>query len=193
MALTRGLLNGFGLESNQVSAIIDAHSETVEGLKAEIEKMKAAKEKAEKDLADLSSKGDSWKDKYEKEHSDFEAYKADQANKASQNAIKDAYRGLLKETGVSEKRIDAVMKVTDFSGITLDDGGKLVSADKLAETIKADWSDFITSTEAQGAKTETPPANNGGKKTMTKEEILAIKDAAERQKAIAENPSVFGI
>jgi hypothetical protein len=37
-----------------------------------------------------------------------------------------------------------------------------------------------------------PPAN-GGKTTMTKEQIRAIPDAQARQKAMLENPSLFGL
>ena len=38
----------------------------------------------------------------------------------------------------------------------------------------------------------TPPPGNGGK-TLTKDDIMKIKDTQERQKAIAENPALFGL
>ena len=42
----------------------------------------------------------------------------------------------------------------------------------------------------KGAKVDNPPKT--GKATKTKEEIMAIKDTAERQAAIAENHEAFG-
>lgn len=68
--------------------------------------------------------------------------------------------------------------------------GKIKDADKLTESIKKEWSDFITVQQTSGAQTQTPPSNTGGK--LTKEEILKIKDSTQRQKAIAENMELFG-
>lgn len=122
----------------------------------------------------------------------------DQAAKAAHAAKESAYRELLKAAGVSEKRIPAVLRVSDMDNVQLDKDGNIKDADKLTETIKTDWADFIVTTTETGAKTATPPANNGG--SMTKAEIYKKDDkgryvlsAAERQKAIAENPEEFGI
>ena len=59
------------------------------------------------------------------------------------------------------------------------------------KAVKEEWSDHITTEETQGTESHNPPA--GGKPTKTKEEIMNIKDSAERQKAIAENATLFGI
>ena len=45
MALTRKLLKGMGLTDEQVDTIIEAHTDTVDGLKAEIGRYKADAEK----------------------------------------------------------------------------------------------------------------------------------------------------
>jgi hypothetical protein len=60
------------------------------------------------------------------------------------------------------------------------------------EGIKDEWADFITTQGTVGASTSTPPTNNGGT-TMTRDEILAIKDTSARQQAIAEHHELFGI
>ena len=49
---------------------------------------------------------------------------------------------------------------------------------------------FFEYAKETGAKVEKPPPT--GKATMTKEQIDALKDTAERQKAIAENHELFG-
>ena len=60
------------------------------------------------------------------------------------------------------------------------------------KAIKEDWADFITTSSTTGAQTSTPPSG-AGKTYKTKEEIFAIKDTAERQKAIYDNKELFGI
>lgn len=198
MALTRKYLKEIGIEPEKIDLIIEAHTDTVDALKDDRDKYKESADKVkglEKELeeAKANAQTDSeWKEKYEKEHSDFETYKKEQAEKETQESIRSAYKKLLKEAGVSEKRIDSVLKVTDLSEIKLDKDGNLENSDKLTESIKKDWSDFITSTDTKGAQTITQP-NNNTKAGMTKEEILAIKDSATRQKAIAENHTLFGI
>lgn len=198
MALTRKYLKEIGIEPEKIDLIIEAHTDTVDALKDDRDKYKESADKVkglEKELAEAKANAQTdseWKEKYEKVNSDFETYKKEQAEKETQASIRSAYKKLLKDAGVSEKRIDSVLKVTDLSEIKLDKDGNLENSDKLTESIKKDWSDFITSTDTKGAQTITQP-NNNTKAGMTKEEILAIKDSATRQKAIAENHTLFGI
>lgn len=195
MALTRKMLKAMGIEDDKVDQIIEAHAETVDGLKADISKYKGDAEKlpnVQKELDELKAAGDGgFKEKYEKERKAFEDFKKEINTEKSRSAKETAYRNLLKETGVSEKRIDAIMKVFDHSSIELEDGGKIKDAEKVSEGIKKEWSDFIVTTQTFGAATATPPKNGGNGKT--KEEILAIKDGIERRQAMAENPHLFGL
>lgn len=125
----------------------------------------------------------------------FDDYKADQIAKETRAAKESAYRDLLKASGVSEKRIDTVMRASGpiIDGLELAEDGKAKDADKLTEGIKSEWADFIPTTTTQGAPTANPPANTGGGK-MTKADIYRKDDhgryvmsAAERQKALIEN------
>lgn len=197
MALTRGMLKGMGLTDEQISGIIEAHSETVTALKDERDKLKEDAEKAKQYEAEIAklkadTSSDEWQKKYEDEHSAFEAFKTEQAEQTKKATIKDAYKKLLLDAGVTAKRVETVLKVADLSACELEEDGTLKDAEKLTEAVKAEWSDFIESTTASGAQTTTPPYMGSGT-TKTKADILAIKDSAERQKAIAENPSLFGI
>lgn len=154
----------------------------------EIDALKAEMHDAE----DKATSAEKWKTKYDAMKDEFEAYKKDISAKESKATRSNAYKELLKQAGISEKRLDAVLKVSDIDSLEMGDDGKFKDSDKILEGIKSEWADFITTTEKKGAETSTPPSNNGGGK-MTKAEIMKIKDASERQKAIAENHEEFGI
>ena len=196
MSLTRKMLKAMGIEEEKIDQIIEAHTETVDGFKDKVNEYKDKAEKydgVKKELDELKDGDNDWQKKYEKEHSDFEAYKNDVTAKETKRTKEHAVREFLKSAGVSEKRLDAVLKVTNLDDFELDKDGKIKDADKHTETVKTEWADFIETTTTQGANTANPPANAGKGTTKTKEEIMAIKDTATRQAEIAKNPSLFGI
>ena len=199
MAFTRKMLKAMGIEEDKIEQIIDAHSETVDALKAERDGFKedAAKLAAvQKELDELKAKGDDgYKAKYEAEKAAHDALKADIAAKETKKAKTEAYRELLKGANIDEKRIATILRAEapTIDKIELDADGKIKNAEQYTQSIKSDWADFIVTQSAKGTNTATPPANGGAASTKTKEDILKIKDAGERQKAIAENPTLFGI
>ena len=199
MAFTRKMLKAMDIEDEKIDQIIDAHSETVDALKADRDTYKedAAKLAAvQKELDELKAKGDDgYKAKYEAEKAAHDALKADIAAKETKKAKTDAYRELLKGANIDEKRIATILRAEapTIDKIELDADGKIKNAEQYTESIKSDWADFIVTQSAKGTNTATPPANGGTATTKTKEDIMKIKDAGERQKAIAENPTLFGI
>lgn len=198
MALTRKMLKAMGIEEDKIDQIIEAHSETVDALKDEREKFREAAEKlpgVQSELETLKTSGGNWKEKYEKEHSDFESYKADVSAKEAGAAKESAYRTLLEKVGVDPKRIDTVIRAekAGFADLKIGADGKFEGADELTKTIKANWGDFIPVTTTTGVPTAKPPVNTGGVTTKTKEEILAIKDTATRQAEMLKNSAMFGI
>ena len=199
MGFSRKMLKAMGIEEEKIDQIIDAHSETVDALKADRDGYKedAAKLAAvQKELDELKAKGDDgYKAKYEAEKAAHDALKADIAAKETKQAKTDAYRELLKGANIDEKRIATILRAEapTIDKIELDADGKIKNAEQYTQSIKSDWADFIVTQSAKGTNTATPPANGGTATTKTKEDILKIKDAGERQKAIAENPTLFGI
>lgn len=193
MGVSRKMLKGMSLTEEQIDTIVEAHTETVDALKDEVSKYKTAAERlpaVEKELNELKATGGDFEQKYNALKEEYENYKTEQSAAAEKRAKEEAYKEMLKEAGVSEKRIATVMRVTNLSEIKLDKDGKLTNKDKLVEDVKKEWADFIDTKETKGADVKKPPENNGGK--MTKEEILKIKDTAERQQKIAENLELFG-
>ena len=163
MALTRKLLKGMGLTEEQVDTIIEAHTETVDGLKSDVNKYKGDAEKlptVQKELDELKAAGDGgYKQKYEEEHKAFEDFKTAQTEKETKQAKEKAYSAFLKSVGVSEKRIPAIIKVTDLNSVEFE-GDAVKDAVALTESVKAEWADFIEVSNTNGVNTNTPPANN---------------------------------
>lgn len=207
MALTRKMLEAMSIDEKAIEQIIEAHSESVNALKAERDGFKetASKyEKVQKELDELKTAAengdkDPYKEKYEALKAEFDGYKSNIEAKEARTAKEKAYRNLLETAKVDGKYHDILVKAAreDIDGIEIDKDGNIKNADKLTEKIKTDCSGFIVSETETGANTPNPPSNNGGK--MTRAEIYAKDengryklDAAERQKAIAENPEAFG-
>lgn len=157
----------------------------------EIDTLKGEKQNAE----DKATGAEKWKTKYEALKEDFDAYKKDVSAKESEAAKNNAYRALLKEAGISEKRLETILKAEkpNFIGLEMGEDGKFKDSDKILEHIKTEWADFTVSSGTQGANVATPPANvNGGK--ISRAEIFKkdehgryVLSTAERQKAIAES------
>lgn len=201
MSITRKFLKGIGIEEDKIDAIIEAHTSVTERMQGEIDRLKPFEAEAQK-LTDVQKDLDDAKatiakyaeieKRYNEEHNAFEAYKKDIDAQNTLNRVKGRYKELLKANNIDEKRFDAILRVTDFSDKKLNKEGKFENEDALTEAIKKDYEGFIVSHENRGVEVANPPKTEGANK-MTKEQILDIKDRKERQKAMAENPELFGI
>ena len=197
MSLTRKMLKAMGIEEEKIDQIIEAHTDTVDGLKSDLSKYKTDAEKlsdVQKELDELKAKGDDgWKEKYDKLKDEFDQYKNDVQAKETKAAKEAAYRVILKDANLSEKGIEKALKYAEWDKIELGEDGKLKGANDHIKAVREEWAEYVTTTTTTGAKTSTPPANNGGKTGKTKEEIMAIRDPAVRQAEIAKNPEAFGL
>lgn len=148
----------------------------------EIDSLKEQQQTAE----DNATTAEKWKDKYSDLKKEFESYKSDQKAKEVLTAKQKAYTDILKDAGItSDKAISKVLKYTDFKAIELDEEGKVKDANDQMKAVKEEWPELISKTTTSGADVSHPPAN-GGIPRKTKEEIMQIKDTAERQKALRE-------
>lgn len=190
MALSRKALSAMGIEDEKVDQIIEMHTATVNALKDERDQFKADAEKLpglKKELDELkeaTKNGDKspYKVKYEavveeKEalQKEFEKFKSDLSAKETKQNKKNLYRDLLKKIGVSEKRLESILKISDLDSLEID-GEALKDAEKLEESAKKEWADFIVTEGEHGAKTETPPQGNGD---APKEKSFAAQRAAQ--------------
>lgn len=201
MSLTRKMLKAMGIEEEKIDQIIEAHTDTVDGLKSDLSKYKTDAEKlsdVQKELDELKAKGDDgWKEKHDRLKDEFDKYKTDVQAKETKAAKEAAYRAILKDANLSEKGIEKAVKYAEWDKIELGEDGKLKGANDHIKAVREEWAEYVTTTTTTGAKTSTPPANNGGAK-LTKAEIYAKDEhgryklsTAERQKALAENPELL--
>lgn len=212
MSLTRAqiteILSKAGVPADNMDSaikeIIAGHTASVDALKERItnledanktaETTKTELEKAKKDLKtaqDALKAAEPYKEKYDKEHADFEAFKTDVSGKEAKAKTDKLFTDWLKAQGYSDA---GTAKIVKYGGFTpeFDEKGTLKDADKLTESVKAEWGEYHNSdVKVEGVQTAQPPATKAG--GMTKEEIMSIKDTTARQKAIAENPEMFGL
>ena len=165
MALTRKFLEALGIEQAKIDEIISAHTEVTDSLKADRDSYKEKAEKYDQTKIELDKakseldkvSKDEYKTKYESLEAEFNKYKTDIAEKEVKGKKEEAYKKILKEIGVNEKSIDAIVKVKDLNTIELDDKGNIVDADTLKESEKKDWEGFIIESEVHGQDPSTPP------------------------------------
>lgn len=170
MALTRKMLRAMSIDDEKIDQIIEAHGETVDALKQQRDAFKADAERiptleqelsaAKKQFDDSGS--DSYKEKYEALFNEFNDFKATVSKEKEHIKKQNAYRDLLKAAGVDDKRLDTVLKVSDFNSIEFDDDGNVQNSDDLTKSIQNEWSDFISTQKTNGAKVDEPPTNKGG-------------------------------
>lgn len=167
MALTRKMLEAMGIEDKKIEQIIEEHVESIDGLKAERDRYKAGAEEAEgmrKQLEEAKAAGESageYEEKYKAKCKELDDFKAKVDGEAAEREKRGLYRKLLEDAGIDPKRVDTVLKVSDLSKVSVKDGA-IEGADDLTEGIKADWADFIVSTNTKGANVPNPPKGGGG-------------------------------
>lgn len=168
MALTRSLLKALGLNDEQISSIIEAHTDTITGLK---DSLKTAEEKAKrlddvaKELNELKSKGtEDYKAKYEAEHTAFESYKSDVTAKETKAAKEKAVSTYYESKNITGKNLSIAMRGSkaEIDGIELDENGKIKDTSALDTLVSGDFAGLVSTERTEGANTINPPTNTGG-------------------------------
>lgn len=182
MSITRKLLKGMGLTDEQVDTIIEAHTETVDGLKADISRYKADAGKlagVQKELDDLKAAGDGgYKSKYEKEHSDFEAFKSNITAKETKAAKEKAVRAFFESKNITGANLDLAMRGCGEEMAALElDGDKIKDTKGLDALLSGAYKGLVSTMQQQGANPANPPAGTPAKRYTTEE--LRSMSAAE--------------
>ena len=191
MALTRNFLKSMGLSDEQVSAIIENHTDTVEGLKKERDTLKAAADSVEA----LTRERDEYKDKLSKAgdaakvQAEFDAYRQQVETEKANAAKSAAVRKALKASGVQrEEFLDLLMGKVELDKVEMD-GDAVKDEEAFVAPFKASYAGCFASESEQGTKLQNPPS--GGGTRMTKEQIAKIENRDERRAAIAANLDLY--
>ena len=168
MALTRKLLKGMGLTDEQVDTIIEAHTDTVDGLKEQVKTYKADAEKlpnVQKELDDLKAAGDGgFKEKFEKEHSDFENFKKTIQEKETKAAKESAAKAFFESKGITGNSLEIAMRGSSAEIAALDlDGEKIKDSSALDALVNGTFKALVSTTTTKGANISNPPVTTSNK------------------------------
>lgn len=197
MALTRSFLKGMNLTDEQVGAIIEAHTETVDGLKSDLNRYKADAAKlptVQKELDDLkAAKDDGYEQKYNTVKKEFDDYKTAQTAKETKAAKEAAAKAYYEGKGITGDNLTIAMRgsAAEIDSLTLEDG-KIKDPAALDTLVGGTFARLVSTTQQHGVPTPTPPANGGS--TFSRADIYKKDDkgryvlsAAQRQQALAEH------
>jgi len=166
--------DGYKADAEKLAAVTNERDNLKEELKkangASEEKYKTLKaefDKAKSDQDALQKEYDKVKSDSETLKNEFESYKANITAKETRSKLENAYRDVLREVGISEKRINSIIRITNFDDMKLNEKGGLEDVDTLKESAKSDWADFIVTETTKGAEVSTPPTSQNENKPST--------------------------
>ena len=144
-----------------------------------------------KNFDEITRERDEWKKKAEDAEKE---YSAKEAEREKQELLKEAFAEIEFTSESAKKAIMA--QIAD--GVSVKNGKLIGFNDLLEDAKKNDASAFVDkeqqNLEQNKARFTTPMNNQGGKVgTMTKDEIMAIKDRGERREAMLANKELFGM
>lgn len=177
-------------ETAKIKRILDLHHGETDDLREKLET-------AESDLKKAQDAETAAKTAKENAETALNDYKAEQGKKETRAAKADAAREYFKSKGIStDKSIALAIRScsAEIDALELDKDGKIKDSKALDDLIEGDLSGLVVNTTNHGTDTKNPPKSGGTPgKYASKEDIMKIRDTAERQKAIAEQPELFGI
>lgn len=181
MAFTRKYLASLGLENDKIDAIIEAHTEVTDALKADITKYKAeadkipALEKQVEEAEQDKANADKFKADYEAEKAAHDKLKSDNAAQAETAKKTAALKKLLKDSGYHEKGLDKIVKYTDLNSLELDENGNFKNAEKITADIESEWGEYKGKTEKFEHVPGNPPNNGGGSNQPSRAAQIAAR------------------
>lgn len=176
------------LPKDFINGLIDAHIEARDAYAEE-----RAKENPETKPINVKDS-----EEYKALEKKFNDYKGEVEAKNARATKEQAVRAYFESKGIKGKNLDIAIRGSrsEIDGVELD-GDKIKDSTALGALISGDFAGLVSKTNRTGAKTETPPANDGGAK-LTKADIYKrdehgryVMSTAERQKALADNPDLM--
>lgn len=140
-----------------------------------------------KSLEEITKERDDWKEKFEQAEKD---YNSKLEAREKEDLLKEAFAGVKFTSEAAKRTIMAQVA----EGVSVKNGRLIGFNDLLDEAKKSDASAFVDEKaqklEENKAKFTTRQKNSSGE-GLTKDQIMAMKDPSERQKAIKEHIELF--
>ena len=186
MALTRAFLKSLGLDEDKATSIIEAHTETVNGLKSEkadLESKLAAAQKdgetlktVQKELDDL--KKDDYKGKYESEKNAHDALKSSVQKEKDKVAKETAVKAFYEGKNIKGGNLTIALRGTNLDSLELDDKGQLKDTAALDALVAGDFKPLVGARVVDSSGKLEP--DHGGDKPLSLR--AALHDAYDNKK-----------
>ena len=212
MAFTRKFLTALGIEADKVDEIMSAHVEVTDALKAqindskdeadkltkvqaELDKLKASQKDMAEKLSAAEKERDEIKGKYDTATADLDKIKAENAERETDEKCKKALADFLHEQKYSDFAVKNITRNGFHKSVKFGEDGKPTNLDEILKTIQADegFSGFTPKTTEKSHTPANPPANTGGAKPVTWDDVDNIKDIGERQAFMAKHKDELNI
>ncbi len=185
MAFTRKMMAAMGIDEDKIEQLIEAHAEVVDALKRQRDDSKAEAAKVpelEEQIKRLEAERpkEDMQAKYDDLQKRFDEYKAEVASDKAASEKAALYRDVLRGAGIEEKRIDAIMRVTDLSDVGVTDG-RLDDAEGLKAKAAEEWAAFIPQASSRPADVANPPASSDDGASPNAEVVARLKERHERK------------
>lgn len=210
---SRSWLNDLGIEPDIVKQIMSRHIGVVDALKEqitdsevqadelskvqdELTKLKASQKEMAENLKSVENERDEIQGKYDTATADLEKIKTENVEREAAERSKKALGDYLKEQKYSANAIRLITNKSDFhKSVQFDDDGKATNLADVLANIQADedFSGFTPKVTKEVHTPDNPPANAGGKKAVTWEEVDNIKNSAERQAVMLQHKDELNI
>lgn len=187
MGITKKFLQSMEIPDSKIELIFDEYANAIAGITADRDKYKEQADKlasVEKELVKAQAKAEELEtvsEQLKKVRAEYADYKAGVESKNLQSLKEKAYSKVLSQAGIPEKRHGAIIRVTDFSKIELDEENNIKDVQKHVDEAKDVWADFVVTQTVKGADVANPPSNIGGS-TFEKMSL------AEKMRFANENP-----
>lgn len=143
------------------------------------------------DLQEKLDASEKYKTDYDKLKGEFDTYKEEQNKKALRSEKEEAFKEILKDLGVPEKRFKVILRSANLDDLEYADG-KFKDEKGVKKQVEEDWGDVIPVVQETGVQTAKPPVTNPSTQTLTRADIYKkddkgrfVMDATERQKALS--------
>lgn len=152
------------ISEERIEEIIAMHTETVDGLKADIERYKTDAEKLpeiQKELDALKAAGDNGlQDKFDALKREYDAYKNEITQEKAKTAKEAAVKVYYESKGITGKALEIAMRGSGAEIAALEmDGDKIKDTKALDDLVSGVYADLVQKTEVRGQTGGNPPEN----------------------------------